>query len=201
MKPTSHGPDESGRPYPSISAPTDGFIPAEAISSLARMPISPEAILLVAERHHSGEGIPEFVPGTAEHPLAGGQCTTYGVQFPDGSTSAVRVPLHLQDQSPEFITYLTEQEVSILKRLEECGFVWSPRVLAYDSGFDNLLNYPYMVVSWIEGKPLRWSYSVPASNGIRQKVLRQMATILFELVSCTEVPGMMALLYLVQHAD
>lgn len=152
--------------------------------------VSAEAILQVADLHGNGQAKPSLVHGTADRPFSGKQCVIYAVQYPDGTTCAVRVPIHIQTLPHDAITNQTEQEVSILKFLEECGFIWSPRLLAYDSGFDNPLRYPYMILSWVDGKPLQWTDSVPAIRASREKVLQQMATIFFELVSRTEEPSM-----------
>lgn len=151
--------------------------------------VSAETVLLIAELHHNSGAKPSFLYGTADHPFSGKQCVIYVLQYPDSSTIAVRVPVHMQSSPHNQITNQTEQEVYILKLLAECGFTWSPRLLRYDSGFDNPLQYPYMILSWINGKPLEWTGSVPAGRA-REKVLRQMANILFELVSCTEEPSM-----------
>ncbi|KAJ5215345.1 uncharacterized protein N7498_001752 [Penicillium cinerascens] len=41
-----------------------------------------------------------------------------------------------------------------------------------------------MVLSWIDGKPLKWSDEIPL-KAARDKVLRQLASITFELLRCT----------------
>jgi hypothetical protein len=126
-----------------------------------------------------------FCLGTADHPLSGKQCLIYAVQFPDGATWAVRVPVHASHLPRECITDFVEMEVSILKRLETSGFSWSPRLLGYHSGFDNPIGFPYFVLSWIEGTPLEWSDTIPSHRESRNKILRQMVDIILELADCT----------------
>jgi hypothetical protein len=88
-----------------------------------------------------------FCLGTADHPLSGKQCLIYAVQFSDGATWAVCVPVHASHLLRECITDFVEMEVSILKRLETSRFSWSPRLLGYHSGFDNPIGFLYFVLS------------------------------------------------------
>lgn len=126
--------------------------------------IDRQAVLAVVSTLAKGKKA-VFRFGTGESPFAGGQCHVYAVQF------------------------LIEEEVSILKRLEECGFSRSPRVTDYDASFDNPIRFPYMVLTWAEGKPLEWSDSVPSRREDRNKVIRQMADSILELAACTQRPG------------
>lgn len=127
-----------------------------------------------------------FYLGTADRPLSGKQCVVYAVRFPDAATWAVRVPVHASHLPPEVITNLVETEVSILKRLQASGFSRSPRLLGYNSGFDNPIGFPYLVFSWFEGTQLEWSDTIPPEREIRNKILRQMADIILELADCTQ---------------
>ncbi|KAI9861204.1 MAG: hypothetical protein M1813_005377 [Trichoglossum hirsutum] len=104
-----------------------------------------------------------FCFGTADRPLSGKQCLVYAVQFPDGATWAVRVPTQANHLQPEAVTAHVEMEVYILKRVEASGFSRSPRLLGYNSGFDNPLGFP----------------------DTRNKFLRQVADITLELADCT----------------
>jgi hypothetical protein len=46
--------------------------------------------------------------------------------------------------------------------------------------------FPYIVSTWIEGTPTKWSDSIPSDWGTRNKFLRQMADITLELADCTQ---------------
>jgi hypothetical protein len=126
-----------------------------------------------------------FCFGTADRPLSGKQCLVYAVQFPDGATWAVRVPTQANHLQPEAVTAHVEMEVYILKRVEASGFSRSPRLLGYNSGFDNPLGFPYIVSTWIEGTTAKWSDSIPSDRDTRNKFLRQVADITLELADCT----------------
>ncbi|KAK2764992.1 hypothetical protein FQN54_008691 [Arachnomyces sp. PD_36] len=143
-----------------------------------------------------------FLFDTAENPFSGGQCLIYVVGFPDGTTWGVRIPAHASHLLPEVVTNEVKNEVSILKHLETAGFSWSPRVIGYDCSFNNLLEYPYMVLTWVHGKPLKWSDSVPVRREDRRKVLSQMANIILELAESTrETSSTTALGYLTDKID
>jgi serine/threonine protein kinase len=126
-----------------------------------------------------------FCLGT-DHTLSGKECVIYAVQFPDAATWAVRVPVHASHLPPESISNFVETEVSILKRLQTSGFSKSPKLLGYNSGFDNPIGFPYLVLSWFEGTPLEWSDTVPPQRERRNKIIRQMVDIILELADCTK---------------
>lgn len=107
-----------------------------------------------------------------------------------GAMWTVRIPVHASHLSPESIANYVETEVSILKRLETSGFSWSPRLLGYNFRFDNSIGFPYIVLRWIEGTPLRWSDTIPPHRESRNKVLHQMADIILELAHCTKEASM-----------
>lgn len=145
----------------------------------------PENILELVKSLRSDAATASFCFGTADRPLSGKQCFIYVVRFPTGDTWAVRVPVHISHLPPEVIASFVEDEVSILKRLEASGFRWSPRLLAYDSQSSNPIGFPYMVLSWIDGTQLEWSDTVPPLRESRNKILQQIADIIFELADCT----------------
>lgn len=146
----------------------------------------PENILSVVTGLRSDGTAASFCLGTADHPLSGKQCFIYVVRFPDGAMWAVRIPIHASHLPPESIASYVETEVSILKRLEASGFSWSPRLLGYDSRFDNLIGFPYIVLRWIEGTPLEWSDTIPPHRESRNRILHQMADIIVDLAHCTK---------------
>lgn len=145
----------------------------------------PEAILAIVKALASDGTKASFLHDTGDRPFSGGQCLVYAVQL--GSIACgVRIPVHYNHLPPSAVAECLALEVSVLRSLEARGFAWSPRVLGFDAGFDNPIKFPYVVFSWIDGKLLEWTPTVPQQRHVRDKVLRQMADIVFELVSCTE---------------
>ncbi|KAK1766585.1 kinase-like domain protein [Phialemonium atrogriseum] len=145
----------------------------------------PEAILDIVKALASDGTKASFLHDTGDRPFSGGQCLVYAVQL--GSIACgVRIPVHYNHLPPSAVAECLALEVSVLRSLEERGFAWSPRVLGFDAGFDNPIKFPYVVLSWIDGKLLEWTPTIPQKRHVRDKVLRQMADIVFELVSCTE---------------
>jgi hypothetical protein len=74
-----------------------------------------------------------------------------------------------------------------LIQLEQAGFRWSPRLIHYDIGHDNLVKLPYLVLSWIQGRELEWTDTVPPKPDDREKILRQVVDIRLELAERTKV--------------
>ncbi len=136
---------------------------------------------------------PSFRHGTATNPLSGKQCVIYALGFPNGDSWAVRIPSHTGHLPAAAIANYVEAEARILKDLEASGFSFSPRLLGYSSAFDNPIGFPYLVLTWIEGRPLEWTSAVPAQRNIRDKILHQMADISLELAlrTCVEETGKM----------
>lgn len=127
-----------------------------------------------------------FLFDTAEKPFSGGQCLIYAIGFPDGITWTVRIPARVSYLPLETISDEVNNEVSILKHLETKGFSWSPRTIDYDCSFNNVLEYPYKILTWVHGKPLEWSDSVPARREDRKKIINQMTDIILELAESTK---------------
>jgi hypothetical protein len=158
---------------------------APSINSICLNSFRPENIPSLVTNLRNDGSTASFCLGTADRPFSGKQCLIYTVQFPDGATWAVRVPVHASHLPPESITSFVETEVSILKHLEANGFSRSPKLLGYNSGFDNPIGFPYFVLSWFEGAQLEWSDAVPPSRENRDKIICQMVDIMLELADCT----------------
>ncbi|KAJ5160679.1 uncharacterized protein N7482_007683 [Penicillium canariense] len=115
----------------------------------------------------------------------GGQCRVFKVDFADGDSWAVRVPLFVRNSSRETILYLVESEASIIQALETKGFQWAAKLRGCSRTFDNLVGYPFLALTWIPGSPLLWSDNFPA-RPLRDKVLNQVAGIHASLIECTQ---------------
>ncbi|KAK3996890.1 hypothetical protein QBC44DRAFT_316810 [Cladorrhinum sp. PSN332] len=128
-------------------------------------------VIEVARILHGDGSIPSFIHGTSTNPLSGKQCVIYALEFPNGDSWAIRIPSHMGHLSAPAIANYVETEARILKTLEATGFSFSPRLLSYSSAFDNPIGFPYLVLTWIEGRPLGWTSTVPAQRDIRDKIL------------------------------
>ncbi|KAH8889910.1 hypothetical protein GQ53DRAFT_184200, partial [Thozetella sp. PMI_491] len=145
----------------------------------------------VARMHRADGCTPSFRHGTATKPLSGKQCMIYSLGFPNGDSWAVRIPSLMRHLPAAAIANYVEAEARILKDLEAAGFTFSPKLLGYSTAFDNPIGFPYLVLTWIEGRPLEWTSAVPARRDVRDKILRQMADVLLELAlrTCIEENG------------
>ncbi|KAJ5166677.1 uncharacterized protein N7482_005458 [Penicillium canariense] len=152
--------------------------------------IDNQRILEVAATCRADGSIPSFTAEAGPLPYIGNHYTIYPVQYPDGTRVAVRVPIDIYSRDTlQTMLALMKAEANTLNLLARCKFAWSPRVLYYTTTFDNPLGRPYMVCTWIDGKQLEWSETFPAESENRQKILAQVARIMFDLVVCTQKSG------------
>jgi len=86
--------------------------------------------------------------GTDEHPLSGKQSHIFVREFSDTTQWAIRVPVHGNHLNPAALSSLVDTE---LRTLQDAGFTWSPKLIASDSEFDNILHFPYIILTWIPG--------------------------------------------------
>jgi hypothetical protein len=105
--------------------------------------IGPDGVLSIV--NSLGHGGMTVCFATDKTPLSGSQCYVYVVTFPDAVTWTVRIPVQIQSLEREAITSIVEIEPSVLKRLEHGKFAWSPRLVAYCSGFQNPIAHPYII--------------------------------------------------------
>lgn len=148
----------------------------------------PPKVLALASALRSDGKSATFCFDTNENPIFVGQCLIYAVKFPDDDeTWAIRIPLH-EDGTlpPSAITSMVETEMDVLTELSKTGFRWSPRLIGGDSSFDNPIEHPYFVLSWVRGNPLQWTPAIPAEPEQRHKILRQLTDIQLDLAQCTQ---------------
>ncbi|KAJ5697307.1 hypothetical protein N7488_010991 [Penicillium malachiteum] len=131
------------------------------------------------------------VPVTSEQ-FAGINYRVFKVEFTTNESWAIRVPLvsNLRRKywSPDFLSYMVDNEARILKELEEKGFGWAPRVRGHDSTFDNPIGCPFIAVTWLPGNYLEWAEESP-QQPFRNKILEQPAEIHISLIECTKYTG------------
>lgn len=133
---------------------------------------------------------PTWLFNTAHTPFSGKQAHVYVAAFPDSNITthtqwAIRVPVHASHLGPEGPADIVKSEVSVLQTLQAAGFKWSPRVIAFDAGFENAIRFPYIVLTWVPGTPLRWTREIPARREDRDKVIGQVVQMIIELACAT----------------
>jgi hypothetical protein len=115
----------------------------------------------------------------------GGQCRVFKVSFQDAASLAVRVPLYMDNAGgPDAKIEALQMELRNLQALEAKSFPWSPRCCGQSLTFDNAVEHPFLVLSWLDGVQLSWDENVPP-RPVRDKVLEQMASIQLALIECT----------------
>ncbi|KAF2183365.1 hypothetical protein K469DRAFT_728104 [Zopfia rhizophila CBS 207.26] len=125
---------------------------------------------------------PEFHKNTLVNPLYGGQNLVFRLAFPDDTKWAVRMPVHLPLASA---IPLIGEENALLRRLEDSGFAWAPKLVGEELNCENPVGFPFTVYRWIPGMLLQWNDCIPSKREDRDKVTKQLAHILVSLISCT----------------
>lgn len=119
----------------------------------------------------------------------GGQCRVFKVDFADGESWAVRVPIFVRDASQDNIIDLLESEARVVEELERKNFRWAAKLRGCSLTFNNAVGYPFIALTWIPGSQLLWSDNFP-ERPLRDKVLSQIALIHASLIECTKEPSM-----------
>lgn len=123
------------------------------------------------------------IPNVSETHFDGGQCRIYKVNFDDGESWAIRIPIHMKG-SQEQITTCFRIEQQILEEINKKGFAWAPKLHGWNDTFENEIGYPFTALSWIPGSSLAWTTTSP-SRHFRNKVLAQVAEIQTSLINQT----------------
>ncbi|KAK5988186.1 hypothetical protein PT974_12326 [Cladobotryum mycophilum] len=115
----------------------------------------------------------------------GGQCQVFKVDFSDGESWAVRIPLFAQVTPPNVIISQLQGEVRVVQELERRGFRWAAKPQGSSLMFENEIGTPFVALTWILGTQLQWSSEFPA-RPIRDMILSQIASIQQSLIECTK---------------
>ncbi|KAH8727369.1 hypothetical protein GQ44DRAFT_582229, partial [Phaeosphaeriaceae sp. PMI808] len=125
------------------------------------------------------------VPVLNEKHWDGGQCRIFKVDFVDGGSWSVRIPIHIQSDSQDNVISVLQGEKNVLEEISRTGFPWVPKHHGSNFTFENSIGFPFMALSWIEGSPLFWTATHPPRPS-RDKVLSQVAEIQMTLIECTK---------------
>ncbi|KAF2869187.1 hypothetical protein BDV95DRAFT_641971 [Massariosphaeria phaeospora] len=82
------------------------------------------------------------------------------------------------------IISILQGEYDVLQEIGRTNFPWAPKCHGASLTFKNLVGFPFIVLSWIEGLLLFWTTTYP-SKPVRDKVLCQIAKIHMTLIECT----------------
>lgn len=149
-------------------------------------------LLSVATYVQGPEKVPSFILNTGNHPIRNGFYSIYAFQYPDGSKYAVQLPTYMPHDSEEersAISSTIDEEIKTLEHLINVKFPWSPRPVTYSSNFENVLKFPFMILSLMHGDHLQWNDQVPTDSKVREKVMMQLAHIMIDLARVTEQTG------------
>jgi hypothetical protein len=159
------------------------------IMAISTSSIVSENILAIFNALHAKGQRASFAFGTDTKPYSGKQCLVYVVTFSDNTTWAMRIPVHSVHAGADTISNSVEHEVTILQTLQLRGFVWSPSLIGYDSTFDNQIQFPYIISSWVPGTQLRWNDNSPALREDRNKIIHQIAHMTIDLAKASHAQG------------
>lgn len=145
------------------------------------MPFHPENIPAAISLFRSDGTVPVL----NDRHFDGGQCRIFRVDFATGESWSVRIPIHVQSDSQDAIISVLRGEHGVLQKIGKTEFPWAPKHHGSSFTFDNVVGFPFMALSWIEGSPLSWTTADPP-RPIRDFVLGQIAEIQRVLIECTK---------------
>lgn len=140
--------------------------------------LDPEAIRAALCQLQLG-GTDPFVDGEFQ----GGECRIFKVRSKDCPSLSMRVR-HPNQGIHQHAIEIVDMEARIFQALEAQGFSWTPRYRGASLTFNNPIKYPFIVLDWVEGFPLKWNDGYPLQP-IRDALLAQMAEIQLSLITCT----------------
>jgi hypothetical protein len=88
-----------------------------------------------------------------EQYIDGGECRIFKADFSDGESWSVRIPIHVQSDSQDAIISVLRGEQDVLQEIGGMDFPCAPKHHGSSFTFENLVGYPFIVLSWIEGSP------------------------------------------------
>ncbi|OOQ90818.1 hypothetical protein PEBR_02736 [Penicillium brasilianum] len=165
-----------------MAARSPGYLPTYTGLPFNNFGITDGKILTVAAACRAYRSAPSLLTDAGWLPFLSYQYAYWPVQYEDGLRVFVKVPV-LNNVNPDYntMTYnLMVRECAMLVFLENRGFLWSPRLLYHTMELDSLLGLPYMIETMLPGKRLDWTNTAPADKANREKVLSQVAKIIFE---------------------
>jgi hypothetical protein len=166
-----------------MAAPSTGYLPTYTGLPFHNFGITDVEILTVAAACRAYRSAPSLLTDAGWLPFLSYQYAYWPVQYDDGLRVFVKVPV-LNYVNPDYNKMafnLMERECQMLVFLENRGFQWSPRLLYHTMELESHLGFPYMIETMLPGKRLDWTDTAPADKADREKVLNQVAKIIFDL--------------------
>ncbi|TWU71315.1 hypothetical protein ED733_000171 [Metarhizium rileyi] len=114
----------------------------------------------------------------------GGECRIFKLGYEDEASVAVRVRHPTDDSSRDDTIAIVKAEIRLLQTLEAKGFRWAPTYRGASLTFENPIEHPFIVLTWIEGSALSWDENLP-SQPLRDALLQQIASIQLSLITDT----------------
>ncbi|OAA35198.1 hypothetical protein NOR_08121 [Metarhizium rileyi] len=114
----------------------------------------------------------------------GGECRIFKLGYEDEASVAVRVRHPTDDSSRDDTIAIVKAEIRLVQTLEAKGFRWAPTYRGASLTFENPIEHPFIVLSWIEGSALSWDENLP-SQPLRDALLQQVASIQLSLITDT----------------
>lgn len=127
---------------------------------------------------------PAFILNTDKNPFQGGEYVIYAMAIGEERRKvSVRIPRAIA--GPHTNLQLS-REVEFRRRIQLAEVDLFQPLLRYDSSHDNLLQSPYMILGWAEGRPMIWTDSFPAEEQQRRTVLQAVANASLDMLRVCE---------------
>ncbi|KAJ5358773.1 protein kinase-like domain-containingprotein [Penicillium cataractarum] len=166
-----------------MAAPSPVYRPPYDGSPFHDLGVTDDMILHVAAICRSHRFTPTLIRDAGFVPFFGFQYAYWPIQYEDGVRVFVKIPLMTFStaENNQLVYTIMEKEHENLLFLQNRGFQWSPRMLYHTMETNNPLGHPYMIETMLPGKRLEWSDTSPVDKVNREKVLKQVAQVIFDL--------------------
>lgn len=123
-----------------------------------------------------------FLHGTEQKPYSGAQCNVFALRDHIGRIIAMRIYRSNHSTS----THLLQNEVKRRREIERLGLKSFQQVISFSETGNQLIQNPFICLSWAEGEPLTWSDRVPETRSKRNDLIKKLANICLDLLSIQE---------------
>lgn len=138
----------------------------------------------VLEQASSLTGSPcHFILGTEHKPFGGGENLVFAVD----NTRHLRIGIRVPRIRTPYTAQMVEKEVRFRKAIQRENIGRFQQLIGYSSSCNNLVQAPFIALSWTDGVRLQWTDQSPADEGDRNKVISSIAQATIDLLSVRNI--------------
>ncbi|KID97317.1 Protein kinase-like domain protein, partial [Metarhizium majus ARSEF 297] len=124
-----------------------------------------------------------FIHNTEFAPLAGGEYIVYALASSSGFHISIRIP---KEPTNLHTSILLNREAEFRRRINTAKLSLFQPLLAFSDAMNNSLRFPFLALGWVDGSPLRWSDTIPATDIERRRILHCIANASLDLLHVSQ---------------